>query len=162
MSSRRRQKDERKQERALREQRLQGLRSQVEPAPLAGDELFGTPPGMEKMSEALEAFIEPYVGMVTSDDDLRKLVSVAVIGWNAALLGPDRYQAVVESHLATLVPDVAEHERDLLRGFIESLIERKNTLFADNRRFIASFELANQGGRPILSVSSTPGAAPVL
>jgi len=160
MSSRRRQKDLRKQERALLDQRVEGIKGQIERGPLAGVESRVNSSGKEKMSDVLDAFVAPYAGMAPTDDDLRKLFAVAIIAWNAAILGPDGQKEVLDAHTGRILPDATDHERYLLRGFIERLIERKDTLFADNRRSIVSFELTTGADRAYLSVVSTFGDVP--
>src|SRR5260370_2153287 len=46
------------------------------------------PPGMVKMSKVLEDFAKPYMESNPTEEPLRKLLNVAIVAWNAALLPP--------------------------------------------------------------------------
>src|SRR4051812_46828121 len=66
-----------------------GSRGRV-PAIPPGSKVVYEPAGREKMSEVLEDFIEPYRDMADGENALRKLLTLALLAWNAALLPEDR------------------------------------------------------------------------
>lgn len=160
MASRRREKGQRRLERERERHNLNNLKRQLQHGPLAGIEPEINPPGVEKMSEALEAFAEPYMGSVASDDDLHKLYAVAIVAWNCALMDIEKRGESLEKFLAILMPGATVQETDDLRCLIEEMITRKLIYFASNPRWIVSFELKSGGDGPFLSVASTLGDAP--
>jgi hypothetical protein len=112
-----------------------------------------TPPGKERMSDVLEEFIEPFIPLVPGPEGFRKLVSVAVIAWNAALLPDDERNALIEKAMDAASEDV----RDDLEQVLADMIHRKLAFFADNRRTILSYQLTPGPRGPHLSVLSTLG-----
>jgi len=159
MSSRRRQKDQRKYERERRQHDLDGLRHQLQRGPLAGTPVVVNPAGEAKMSEVLEAFAEPYVGITTTDDDLRKIYAVATVAWNCALLDAEQREPELAASLIRLIPGATPRDMDELRGLINEMIARKLSLFASNQRSIVSFELTSRPEGPFLAVVSTLGSS---
>jgi len=110
-----------------------------------------SPGGAEKMSEVLMEFLEPYSGQWRTEEDLRKLLSVAIIAWNAALVTGGKRSELIESTLEALPPEV----RPDARAIIEEMIRRKETFFANNHRMIVDYELTMGPAGPHLSVIST-------
>jgi hypothetical protein len=55
----------------------------------SGAAIYYDPHGIEKMSEILLRFVEPYMELVTTDEALEKLLTVAIVAWNAAMLPPN-------------------------------------------------------------------------
>ena len=109
------------------------------------------PEGEVKMSEVLTEFIKPYMKRVNTVDEHRKLLVIAVLAWNAAILPEEKRQEMVNALLANLqMPD----DKDF-RSIIEMMIERKMKHFAEIRRLIVNFELTDLGQRTHLSVAST-------
>lgn len=47
-----------------------------------------SPAGAEKMSEVIQQFIAPYMPLVRNLQDMERLVTMALVAWNAALLPP--------------------------------------------------------------------------
>jgi hypothetical protein len=110
--------------------------------------------GKEKMSEVLAEFIEPYVEHADSDDAYRRLLVIAIVAWNTALLPEERQQLAINDFLEGL--DLGFFERLEFISFIKTMMERKKTYFPDNKRFIINFELTDLGDSMHLSVASTP------
>lgn len=109
-------------------------------------------PDMEKMSEVLIEFLDPYLDPFRSLKELTNLVNMGVAAWNVALLPePNREQALREA-MALIPPD----GQVILRALLDSLVRRKLTLFADIRRGILDVQVTRQpDGSPHLSVVST-------
>lgn len=118
-----------------------------------GREVIFHPSGEAKMSEVLLKFIKPYVDHANTEDAYRKLMMIAILGWNAALLPKEKRQEMVNSFLEEMrIP-----EANGLRSIIEMLIERKLKHFAENKRVIVNYELTDLGDDIHLSVASTFG-----
>lgn len=116
--------------------------------------IFYDPPGAAKMSEALLDFVEPYREMAATEDALRKLLTIASVAWNAALVPPAEREALLRSTEDRLPPDL----RADYRAILEPLILRKQEHFSDNTRSIVDFELTMEQAGPYLRVMSTlPG-----
>lgn len=100
---------------------------------------FGT--GLPKISETLVAFAEPLLaGIPEAEAGWRTGLYAAAIVWNGVVSG---------------IPE-AEITRQLQRGFgssadvpelVHRLIERKQSLFADDRRFIFDVRTQQSGDR---------------
>src|SRR5260370_18579117 len=103
------------------------------------------------MSKVLEEFVEPYKELATTDVAMRKLLTVACVAWNAALLPPAEREKMIRESEKTLP---AEMRQDY-RAILEPLIERKEVQFADNRRAILGFEFTMEPTGPYLRVMST-------
>ncbi|MEL7355701.1 MAG: hypothetical protein AAFV85_14640 [Cyanobacteria bacterium J06634_6] len=115
-----------------------------------------TGPQDEKMSDILEAFVEPYEDPDMSLEDRRTLLRLAAIAWNFALIpDPDKRKALKENFfengIDVTIPAIPAEIEEL----IEALIARKETYFANNQRYIVNFELEDLGDECYLSVAST-------
>ena len=108
------------------------------------------PPGAAKMSEALSALVEPEWHLCPDEEAMRKLLTVGMAAWNAALVTGTERSALLES-LAQEFP--AESRQEFLQ-VIEPFIHRKEKLFPDIQRPILSFELTWASGKPYLTVLS--------
>jgi hypothetical protein len=115
-----------------------------------------TPPGGEKMSEVLEAFIAPYADTWNTRDQLVMLLNLAVIAWNAALVPSSKRASLFSDLLATIPP----RDAITMKAILDGLIQRKLTHFPENKRFIFSFDVTTQpdGGFYIMVASTvSPG-----
>ncbi len=75
-----------------------------------------------------------------------------MIAWDAALVSGSEREELLNSTLADMPVEIREDARSILL----ELIHRKETYFADNKRFILSFELVpGAGGEPRLNVISS-------
>ena len=125
------------------------------PAIPPGHKVVYEPAGLEKMSEVLEDFIEPYRDLADTEDAFRKLLNLGMLAWNAALLPEDQRRAIIDETLGAGLSRAFKSDRALAREFIETLVRRKEEHFAANRRAIMSFELTDTGAGYHLSVAST-------
>jgi hypothetical protein len=122
------------------------------PRKVLGDlPLVRTPSGEVKMSEVLLDFIEPYRDHCHSEEALRRLIVVSLVAWNAALV-PEAERAKLIADLTQTVP--SEVRGDML-SIVGEMLLRKQTYFADNKRFIVDYELTMSPTGPHLSVIST-------
>lgn len=151
MASRKREKGRRKRDRTPK--RL-FKRRPLEAIP-SGTKVVYEPPGQEKMSEVLDDFVAPYSDLADTEDAYRKLLNLAVLAWNAALLPEDQRRAIIEETVDAGFPRASGPARAAAREFLETLIRRKLEHFAGNRRAILSFTLTETGDGYHLSVAST-------
>jgi hypothetical protein len=114
------------------------------------DILVVDPPGAAKMSEALSALVEPEWHQCPDEEAMRKLLTLGVAAWNAALMKGTERSAFLES-LAQSFPTQARQE---FLQVVEPFIHRKEKLFPHNKRPILGFELTSASGKPYLSVLS--------
>ena len=110
------------------------------------------PPGMDKMSDVLLDFIDPYYEIANTEDALHKLITTAIVAWNTALL-PETERADKLQQLATALPE--ETHKDFY-VIVQEMIERKERYFAQYDRMILDYELVDRGGDYHVSVMSTP------
>ncbi len=114
-------------------------------------EIFYGPRRGQKMSEVLLEFIEPYRDSAPTEESLRKLLTVALVAWNAAMLSPsERLKFLRET-----AEDLPAEVRDDFQAVIEPLIARKEKHFSHCRRWIFNFDLAMRSAGPHLTVLST-------
>ena len=131
-----------------KQQRLQGLGSQIAPS---RDILVIDTPGAVKMSEALSALVEPEWDRCRDEEAMRKLLTLGMAAWNAALMKRSERTALLEE-LAQSFP--MELRQEFLQ-VVEPFIQRKEKLFPHIQRPILSFELTWASGKqPYLTVLS--------
>src|SRR5262245_9412283 len=111
-------KEKHKQERARKAKLLQQR-------PFEGDVILVPPDGVEKMSEVLRDFVDPYWEGCKTEEALRKLITLGIIAWNAALVSGSERSKLIEGTLETVPPDV----RPGMRAFLEEMIRRKESVF---------------------------------
>ncbi len=109
----------------------------------------------EKMSEVLENFVEPYMEHADTLDAYRKLIGIAIIAWNAALLQGAEREKMLEDAYRRLIPAADKQARADFQSIVVALILRKERYFADNRRAILNYRVAKVPTGFYLSVAST-------
>jgi hypothetical protein len=124
----------------------------------AGAQLRIEPRREVRMSEVLEAFVEPYLGLASTDNGQRVLFQIASLAWNAATLPADKRRALLDQAAETLPGFQGEAGKEL-RDLLADMTARKLALFDDNKRFILSVELTGTEGG-YLSVISTAADSP--
>ena len=156
MASQRPKNDKRNQEK--RRRRLRRLYARGEPNPWSASPTIPVAPaGMEKMSEVLERFIEPYMTGSAAPEtelDLRKLLTVAVLAWDIANLSPDQQKAQIDQIIREGVSHKSDADQRLFRTLVEDMIDRKNTHFSTINRTIISFDVRFTGHGYDLTVVS--------
>jgi hypothetical protein len=108
-----------------------------------------TPADQARMSEVIIELIEPFEW--TDLEDLKKLVSIAIIAWNMANSPANVREDMLQKFALSIPPDL----QAIMREHVEALIQRKNQLFPDNTRFILDYQVAMTEGGPHVSVMST-------
>jgi hypothetical protein len=118
-----------------------------------------SPSDVAKMSEVLEDFIEPYLEFARNHQQRQHLFEIAVTAWNLALLPADERQAMMDQTIAPILSSQTALIQQDFQGIVDGMIKRKLDYFAENKRFIVSFELKDAGRKFQLLVASTAGKA---
>lgn len=121
----------------------------------AGQEIVIQPGSGEKMSEVLLAFIEPYQKLAPTREAYEKLITVAMVAWNAALLPKDKREGFLDEEINPVLSSLGHKAVQDFKAIVNELIKRKERLFPNNRRFIVSYELSETKDNYHLSVAST-------
>lgn len=111
-------------------------------------------PGEEKMSAVLGDFMQPYVHLAEDSEAYHKLIALAAIAWNAALLSTEKREELFRK----IEPTISRSSRAGVYDLIAELMERKKRDFADNRRMILDYQITEAQGGYHLVVVSTPTA----
>lgn len=111
----------------------------------------GPPPGIEKMSDVFEAFLEPYWHVWKSEDQLNKLFLIGMAAWNTAMSPLEERANLIRRLEETIPPDCREDFRELMMD----MIRRKETYFSHNRRVILKFAFQVETDGINLQVVST-------
>lgn len=114
------------------------------------------PPGTAKMSEVLEDFVSPYLPAVSNKQAHNKLLKLAIVAWNTALLPEADQSKILEEVIEAGQFQEDSQVRQNIRNIIEEMIDRKRRYFSKYRRYIVDFTLQGTGQDLHLSVASTP------
>jgi len=107
-----------------------------------------------KLSVVILDFAQPLIDEV-GDDEFEAVIAMAVFCWNIALF-PDKEQ---EREIRRLVKEMARGapgHMDEIETWARRLVDRKKTLFADDRRLVVDHTIVVKGDSFHLSVVSTP------
>ncbi len=129
------------------------MRSPGEEAARPRDLIIVDPPGQAKMSDALHALVAPECSQCADEAAMRKLLTLGIAAWNAALMKGAARTAMLDSLSQTFPIEL----RESFRQVIEPLIRRKEELFPHIQRPILSYELtwpSGPSGEPYLTVIS--------
>ena len=74
---------------------LQDYKQRLEADLLKGRKVVVEPRGVAKMSEVLEAFVEPFLDHAHTEDATRTLLMLAVLEWNASGLPEEEQRKMV-------------------------------------------------------------------
>lgn len=102
------------------------------------------------MSEVLREFVEPYWHIPDDEQGMRKLLSTALVAWNAALL-PESERS---EHLAKMAEVLPEETHADFYAIVSEMIERKEEYFTQYNRTIIDYELTDRGDDYHISVMS--------
>lgn len=143
-----------------RQDAMRDLEDSIQQGPLGKEaiSIVRDPKGHAKMSDVLDEFVEPYEDDEMTLDQRQNLYGIAVIAWNLALLP----EAERKDMLKKIIKEVLKGEDPLFqretREIINEMVARKDQFFADNQRYIVSYQLQDLGTELNLSVASTlPG-----
>ncbi|MGL5194470.1 MAG: hypothetical protein ACRC8Y_12870 [Chroococcales cyanobacterium] len=148
-----------KQQRADKshQKELEKLQQKLQKGPL-GDQFAGmvtNPKGEVKMSEVLEAFVEPYLDLIQSPSEREKFFTLAVMAWNFAIMPEQERPSMIDELIKVGLKGNDPLAQQDTREIIDELIARKQKFFAKHQRFIVDFQLQDTGKEIHLSVAST-------
>ena len=103
------------------------------------------------MSEVLENFVEPYWEYASTEDEMKKLLLVATVAWNAAMMEDEKRREFLRQVLNSTPEDV----RDEVSKVLKEMIKRKQEEFGECVRNILDIKLTMTRNGPHLSVVST-------
>jgi hypothetical protein len=121
----------------------------------ASGKLVMNPKGLEKMSDVVEAFLEPYMHDVHTRQDYEKLLMLATMAWNTSFLPEDKHQSALYRFVEESHPSHDLSFQKDIKDLLEAMIARKKEFFADNVRKIINFQLEDMHGSWHLSIAST-------
>ena len=144
----------RKHRRINKRGELERLRAKLEQGPFRDEKLVIAPSGQVKMSEVLGDFVEPYMDMADTEEAYRKLLTLAVMAWNASFLPEKEQEEMIDRVLAAGIPAGNDELRAGLKGIVNMLIARKKAYFSEYTRNIIDFEVTDTGEGYHLTVAS--------
>ncbi len=120
--------------------------------PLGGpDHLVVNLPGAVKMSEVILTLVEPEWDLCHDQEAAKKLLTLGITAWNAALMSGAKGKAFLEDLAQTFPVDLRQDFFEI----VERFIRRKEELFPHIQRPIISFDLDwRPSGQPYLRVIS--------
>lgn len=115
---------------------------------------FSDAPGGVRMSDVLEEFLEPFEHLAKGEEAYSRLLTLAVLAWNAALTPEGRQQEMVDECFRKAMGGVSEEMQAVGKELVAQLIARKRRDFAEYRRPILDFKLTDLGDSYHLTVVS--------
>ncbi len=96
---------------------------------------------MVKISTALKDLIEPYEVFCFTEEAMSQLLQIGVLAWNLSNT-PAKGKKVMRKKVMTFMEDaVTAKGVDKAADFLDTLLQRKEELFPDDKRFIMDFQL---------------------
>ena len=145
----------RRRKRRGKQSRFERLEAKLQQGPFRDQELVIAPSGQVKMSAVLTDFVEPYVQYAETEEELRKLLTLAVMAWNASFLPEDKQQDMIESVLDAGIPEGEDELKAGLKQIMNTMIARKKAHFSEYTRDIIDFEVQDLGEDYHITVAST-------
>jgi hypothetical protein len=124
-----------------------------------GAQLRIEPRGEVRMSEVLEAFVEPYLGLASTDNGRRALLQIASLAWNAAILPAEERRALLDRVADTSFLGFQGEAREEVQDLLANMIARKLALFDENKRIILGVELTGAEGGYLSVISTVAGSS---
>lgn len=124
---------------------------------LRNREVIFTDPNGPELSAVLLEFIEPYKKDAPTREAYEKLVTLAIISWNAAIHCGEKRKEYVQIMVNTIVGMAGEEWRRDAESIIEMMIKRKDRYFSDDKRYIADYRLTETDKVYHLAVASLVG-----
>ena len=95
-----------------------------------------------KISEVFLEFIEPYEKDAPTDEAFEKLLVIAVVAWNAAVLGGEEGQQLIDVTVGAIAKSAGKKWGEDAKGIIAMMMRRKENFFADDNRYIMDYRWA--------------------
>jgi hypothetical protein len=127
-----------------------------------------------KLSAALIELCEPFEPEYLSATEFEKLIALAAVAWNIAVLPKDErlekltafmetmpnMKEELETEIDSVLHDDSKHTdfapATTMLHLIGAMIQRKDELFPDDIRLVLNYEVNNRPEGPHLTVSSAP------
>ena len=107
-----------------------------------------------KMSEVLLDFAEPVLETFDHPEDFEAMITLAALCWNCSFLSANEQRKSLNNVINKLVKSEPT-ARIEIEDCIRILMERKKTVFENDRRMIANFEVVEErDGSRLVVVSS--------
>jgi hypothetical protein len=136
-------------------ERLERLQRKIAQGPYKDYEILPPSEDVEKMSVILKKFVEPYIEFTDSEESYRKLITLAVMAWNASLLPEEDGKRMIDDIFGKGLPKGETELIAGLREIVDALVERKKAYFSKVRRQIIEFDVIDLGDQYYISVAST-------
>jgi hypothetical protein len=107
--------------------------------------------GLVSMSAVLIDFMEIDSQEWPDEEQLRKVILLGMVAWNAAVASGAARDDMIQSTIATLPPDV----RAEARVHLNMLIQRKESLFPGNKRLMLDYKLTMEPSGPYIQIMSS-------
>jgi hypothetical protein len=133
---------------------LASLEKKLRKQQLPFDEIVVSPPGEVKMSEVLEDFVRPYRQEATTEEAMKKLLTLGVIAWNTALSDESERQGIIDQIITDALVQGDKNLKAEIKDLVKEMIARKELYFSECQRMIFDFEVKEVGNRFIISVAS--------
>src|SRR3712207_5677137 len=124
-----------------RQKNFEAFQNKLKQTPLPTSEFVLAPEGEAKMSEVLEDFIAPYKHQVDTEEAMQKLLTVAVVAWNASFFSESEQQEHIEKMQAEGMPDATEQLKTEFKEIVSQFISRKKRYFSEYKRVVIDFDL---------------------
>ena len=124
---------------------------------LPGADIIIDPPHKEKMSEVIKDFVAPFLDACVDNTQIRTVISIGFVVWNASLLPGKKQQAMLKK-IKYLLPIRDEEKKHLFyKDIIKTLLKRKKKYFSSNKRMILDYQFSEHNGELSFDVVSTLG-----
>jgi hypothetical protein len=121
----------------------------------SGAEIIINPPNKEKMSEVLKDFVAPFLDECVDNIQMRTVISIGLIVWNASQLPEEKQQAILNK-MKYLLPIREKKDEHLFHeNVIKTLLKRKKDYFSSNKRVLLDHQFSEHNGELSLDVVST-------
>ena len=110
------------------------------------------PRGVDKMSEIILDFAEPFLEFV---DNEKAILTLAMAAWNIAIFPEEDRDAKIDELVIKCFPQDDPQPLEVIKAVVGRLITRKLKLYPDNKRILLGYEFIESGNRRMLNVMST-------
>ena len=119
---------------------------------------IATPPGKPKMSAVILQAADPILKRHGKNAErVQAIISLAVAGWNKAMLPPDKQPAFETDLIDCFVPkDGSAEAVGVAIHLMDEIADRREELYPNLRKIIVDYEVIIADGRLTLNVTSAP------
>lgn len=107
------------------------------------------------MSDVITDFVASYRTEVDTQVAYQRLLELAIMAWNTALLPEPKQPEMIDRMLVENFPEANKKLEQEFKDILEQFIARENQYFSENKRLIINFELKDTGKDYHLFVAST-------